>query len=86
MIVHYIDPESGEEKVKWEKLHYSPMPKAQRSVSHLEELDPIKIAEENLIKGHQAILDRETRRENYNRKKLETSFHIGATNSRNCER
>jgi hypothetical protein len=24
MIVHYIDPENGEEKVKWEKLHYSP--------------------------------------------------------------
>jgi hypothetical protein len=24
MIVQYIDPENGEEKVKWEKLHYSP--------------------------------------------------------------
>ena len=43
MIVHYKDPENGEERTRWEKLYYSPQEKVLPRVSQFKEEDQKKI-------------------------------------------
>ena len=42
MIIQYIDPESGEAMVKWEKLYYYPKPEALPRVPKFNEADLMK--------------------------------------------